>query len=87
MEETYNTSCYIKKIMLKILGKTGGVQKNQQNYLEKQKFSFSLTDHGTSIGQPAYLFYFAPASYFKVKKLFYDIYGMYIFSDRHFFRI
>ena len=27
MEETYNTSCYIKNIMLKILGKTGGVQK------------------------------------------------------------
>jgi hypothetical protein len=33
MEETYSTSCYIKNIMLKILGKTGDVQKNQQNYL------------------------------------------------------
>ena len=53
--------------MLKILGKTGDVQKNQQNYLGTKKY-FALADHGTFIGQPAYLFYFAPASYFRVKK-------------------
>ena len=34
MEGTYSTSDYINNIMLKkILGKTGDVQKNQQNYL------------------------------------------------------
>ena len=67
MEGTYSTSCYINNIMLKILGKTGDVQKNQQNYLGTKKY-FALADHGTFIGQPAYLFYFAPASYFRVKK-------------------
>jgi len=61
MELTYITSCYINSIILKkYLVKTGNVQKNQQNYLGKK--NFSLADHGTFIGQPAYLFYFAPVS-------------------------
>ena len=45
MEETYNTSCYIKNIMLKKLGKTGNIQKNQQNCLGKKYFA--VADHGT----------------------------------------
>jgi len=53
--------------MLKILGKTGDVQKNQRKLFRHEKY-FALADHGTFIGQPAYLFYFAPASYFRVKK-------------------
>ena len=67
MEGTYSTSCYINNIMLKILGKTGDVQKNQRKLFRHEKY-FALADHGTFIGQPAYLFYFAPASYFRVKK-------------------
>jgi len=47
-------------MLKKYLVKTGNVQKNQQNYLGKK--NFSLADHGTFIGQPAYLFYFAPVS-------------------------
>ena len=33
MEGTYSTSGYINNIMLKILGKTGDVQKNQQEFI------------------------------------------------------
>ena len=62
MEGTYGTSDYMNNIMLKkYLVKTGDVSEKPKDYLEK-KFSFFLTDHGTSIGQPAYLFYFAPVS-------------------------
>ena len=59
MEETYSTSCYIKNIMLKILGKTGDVQKNQQNYLGTKKY-FAVADRGTFIGHDRLTYFISP---------------------------
>ena len=73
--------------MLKILGKTGDIQKNQQNYLGTKKY-FAVADRGTFIGHERLTYFISPLRpILEQKKLFYDIYGIYIFSDHHFFRI
>ena len=59
MEGTYSTSCYINNIMLKILGKTGDVQKNQQNYLGTKKY-FAVADRGTFIGHDRLTYFISP---------------------------
>ena len=53
-------------------------RKTNKNYLGIKKY-FALADHGTFIGQPAYLFYLAPASYFRVKKNSFMTFTVYIF--------
>jgi len=44
--------------MLKILGKTGDVQKNQQNYLGTKYFA--VADPGTFIGHNRLTFFISP---------------------------
>ena len=45
--------------MLKILGKTGDVQKNQQNYLGTKKY-FAEADRGTFIGHDRLTYFISP---------------------------